>query len=674
MGTLVALRRMMAIGWNGLLWCLQIFAAFVSVYFGLAELLSSPAMVEMFTVLGLPQWLRYVIGSLELVGGVALLFSEFCAIGAVLLLVVWGGLLITDLIATGYASVETTMLVVTTIIAWGRRDRLPLFLGGRGQASKASGIMVWRSFNLRYALSAGLAVAMVGGLLYWFQTAEWGSADQAGAAAHHRDDYPKAIALYTKGLHEAQLLPFSTWREVTSLDHLGTAYMHANQLTEAEATFRRAIELSRESLGPNHPLYYQSVHGLAAVIHRQSRYAEAEALYLQTIANQASVPPPPVEGILVKVCQQMARFSRWTNNAALAAEWEAGAKQIVDSALNKQALGLPDMLDGLANLYSDQGDLPKAEMYYRRALTLKGEILGRDVPDLGQRLLDLGLVIDDQGRPVEGLGLYEKVRALLDHVGVKNRRVLAESLNHLAETYRKQGRYTEAEPLYHLSLSILQASNYGETSSYASILTNSSILYYTRGRYAEAELKLFEAQAIRERSLRPNHPELAQTYNNLGLLYDYQDKHDEAESFYQRALVIRESELGPTHHKTILTLRLLSKLYFRQQQWQRAEPLYERLIRVQEQKLGAGHPTVINLLWTLAGIYSEQGKYADALTLYERFIPVLEEQYGPNNPALIPALTSYAYVLRKNGRLDEAARVEERIKALDPSMPRIPPE
>src|SRR2546427_6378410 len=106
------------------LWILQIGAAGMFLMVGFFKLSGDPRMVGLFDAIGLGQWLRYVTGSLEVVGAVLLLIPRLSGLGAVLLVGAMLGAVATHLFVVGGSSLPAIiLLIVTGVIAWGRRKR-----------------------------------------------------------------------------------------------------------------------------------------------------------------------------------------------------------------------------------------------------------------------------------------------------------------------------------------------------------------------------------------------------------------------------------------------------------------------------------------------------------------------------------------------------------------------
>src|ERR1700734_3870967 len=84
-------------GLNITSWALQGLAALAFLAAGGSKLAAAPAMVEIFAKLGAGQWFRYLTGTLEVIGAVALLLPRAAFYGAVLLTLVMVGAIVTHL-------------------------------------------------------------------------------------------------------------------------------------------------------------------------------------------------------------------------------------------------------------------------------------------------------------------------------------------------------------------------------------------------------------------------------------------------------------------------------------------------------------------------------------------------------------------------------------------------
>ena len=109
---------------NVVLWVLQIGAAGMFLMVGFLKLSGNAQLVGLFEAIGIGQWFRYLTGALEVGGAFLLLIPRTSGLGALLLAGVMAGAVVTHLfIVGGSPLMAIILLVVTGVIAWGRRQR-----------------------------------------------------------------------------------------------------------------------------------------------------------------------------------------------------------------------------------------------------------------------------------------------------------------------------------------------------------------------------------------------------------------------------------------------------------------------------------------------------------------------------------------------------------------------
>ena len=115
---------------NVVLWVLQIGAAGMFLMVGFLKLSGNPQLVGLFEAIGLGQWFRYLTGTLEVGGAILLLIPRASGLAALMLAAVMIGAVITHIfIVGGSPQMAIILLIVTGIIAWGRRQRTLNLLG-----------------------------------------------------------------------------------------------------------------------------------------------------------------------------------------------------------------------------------------------------------------------------------------------------------------------------------------------------------------------------------------------------------------------------------------------------------------------------------------------------------------------------------------------------------------
>jgi len=110
------------------LWALQVALAVPFAGAGLLKLTGSPEMVDLFSQIGAGQWLRYLVGALELAGAAGLLVPRLAGVAALGLAGLMVGATVTNLLVLGASPALTVgLLLVAGVIAWVRRAQLDPF-------------------------------------------------------------------------------------------------------------------------------------------------------------------------------------------------------------------------------------------------------------------------------------------------------------------------------------------------------------------------------------------------------------------------------------------------------------------------------------------------------------------------------------------------------------------
>jgi uncharacterized membrane protein YphA (DoxX/SURF4 family) len=123
-------------GRNIALWALQVILAGVFVMAGASKLAGAQDMVKIFQDVGAGQWLRYVTGSLELVGAVLLLVPRLSALGGLILTGVMTGAVLTCLFVIDESPVPAAvLLVLAAVVMWNRRGLTLGIVGQRGTSA-----------------------------------------------------------------------------------------------------------------------------------------------------------------------------------------------------------------------------------------------------------------------------------------------------------------------------------------------------------------------------------------------------------------------------------------------------------------------------------------------------------------------------------------------------------
>jgi CHAT domain-containing protein/Tfp pilus assembly protein PilF len=261
--------------------------------------------------------------------------------------------------------------------------------------------------------------------------------------------------------------------KLSSLDEQLTKLYEAGKFNEAIPIAKESLELSEETLGPNHHDTANALSTLAQLYYSVDDYAEAEPLFQRAL-------------------------------------------KVYEKALGLDHADTGTAFNDLAVLYRSMGDYAKAKPLYHRALEIYEKVLGSDHADTATVRNNLAALDRSMGDYVEAESLYQ--RALKIREKTPNHPDTATTLNNLAELYYSLGDYTKAEPLFRRALKIDEtalAPNHPDT---AMTINNLAALYNSLGDYAKAERLYQRAFKIYEKALGSDHPYTATVLNNLGLL------------------------------------------------------------------------------------------------------------------------------------------------------------
>ena len=144
-----------------------------------------------------------------------------------------------------------------------------------------------------------------------------------------------------------------------------------------------------------------------------------------------------------------------------------------------------------------------------------------------------------QGKYAEGIDPCRKAMEIRGELLGENHPDYATILNNLALLYQAMGDYAKAEPLYRQALEICKRALGENHPDYATSLNNLAARVQAMGDYAKAEPLFRQALEIRKRALGETHPDYATGLNNLAVLYRPWRDYAQAEPLYRQALEIR---------------------------------------------------------------------------------------------------------------------------------------
>lgn len=309
------------------------------------------------------------------------------------------------------------------------------------------------------------------------------------------------------------------------------------------------------------------------------------------------------------------------------------------------------LLDDIGEFYYNQNNYSQAEIFFKKSIQIKNEILGEKHIEYAYSLHNLGSFYGERGQYLEAEPLLLKALEIrLVTLGKKNKTYL-KTLENIAIIYAKQRKYSQAEPLF-LEVLDIKKSIYGETNpEYVDSLKKLAFFYKSQGNFYQAEPLFLKVQEIKKNIFGENHLEYANSLDDLGELYYYQDKYSQAEIVDLKALDIKRVVLGEKHPEYISSLNNLGTVYIGQKKYNDAEALY---LKILESEKISGKKRSISYMNNLAYVYEEQKKYSHAESLYLETLQFKKELLGKKNNSYGITLKNLALLYRKQGKYIES--------------------
>jgi tetratricopeptide (TPR) repeat protein/CHAT domain-containing protein len=410
-----------------------------------------------------------------------------------------------------------------------------------------------------------------------------------------------------------------------------------DRVDEANALAEKALALTREVRGEQHPEALNLCQALAQNYEQQANFPAAKKYRQEILAVQT----------------RLHGKDHWqVTDARLALE---GAEHLAQlEPADRHRLRDATLLNDRVGQLYQQGKTHDAIPLAQKALDLRKDVLGERHPDYAQTLNNLALLYHAQGEYTQAEPLFRKALAVYKQVLGERHPLYAISLNNLALLYDSQGQYAQAERLFRQALEIKKEVLGERHPDYAQSLNNLAGLYESQGKYAQAEPLYREAREIRKQVLGERHPDYAQSLNNLAGLYESQGKYAQAEPLYRQALVITKHVLGERHPDYATSLSNLAGLYQAQGEYAKAEPLFRQALDLRKQVLGERHPACATTLNNLALLYQAQGEYAKAEPLYRQALEITKQVLGERHPRYATSLNNLAALYQAQGEYAKA--------------------
>jgi serine/threonine protein kinase/tetratricopeptide (TPR) repeat protein len=437
---------------------------------------------------------------------------------------------------------------------------------------------------------------------------------------------------------------------------IGDSYQRLDLHADAEPHLRRAVELRREVLGPEHPDTLKAIDSLAMLFGYAGKYAEAEPLFRDTLEARRRLLGPEHADTL----WSLHNWAWWLHLQGKWAEAEPLYRECLEA--RRRIVG-PDKREtlmtahNLAQVVYNQGRLDEAEQLHRENLEARRRALGPEHPHTLMSMNDLAMALQDRKELDEAEKIYHQTLEIERRVYGPEHRETLTTMNDLASLLEERGKPKEAEPLYRQVWEIRKrvlGPDHPDTIQSKDFLASSCI---DEGKLAEAEELYREIQEARRRVQGPEHPATLLNMAILGRILSRNGKRDEAEGLLRQRIDILKRVRGPDHADTLLATHNLVQMLMSHGKLEEAEALGRQNLEARRRALGPEDTATLVSMEDLAVLLQDRGKREEAETLLRETVEIRRRVTGPEHKKTLNAITNLAWLLSDEKKTEEAERL-----------------
>eukprot|EP01124_Arcella_intermedia_P014718 TRINITY_DN21288_c0_g1_i1.p1 TRINITY_DN21288_c0_g1~~TRINITY_DN21288_c0_g1_i1.p1 ORF type:complete len:778 (+),score=233.57 TRINITY_DN21288_c0_g1_i1:56-2335(+) len=353
----------------------------------------------------------------------------------------------------------------------------------------------------------------------------------------------------------------------------------------------------------------------------------------------------------------------------------------------------PKYTKEIADVYTQQNHLDKAESLYTQALAKNRQLFGNTHNSVLECLKSLAKISKEKMNYEQALNYFNEIAELAIHLNL-DEEILAEVDSNLGDinlhlsdfpaalkSYQKTLRFQEKKfGNSHSSLSttlsalslvskklgdVSSAINYAERASNVSQLAygnndvrNAELLnqlaacYVEAAQYNKAEELSLKAMEINTKILGADHKEIAENLMALGQIEKKRGDYKQALQFYEKGLDIVTKSYGKAHKKVAQFLHDLGMIHRKLREFPKSLDCYTKSLNLNEKLFGFDSPEVANSLNGLGILKKLCGDLDEACSLHTRAKNIYEKAVGPDHALVAGTLNLLGEVYRKQGKYD----------------------
>ncbi len=332
------------------------------------------------------------------------------------------------------------------------------------------------------------------------------------------------------------------------------------------------------------------------------------------------------------------------------------AMEIRTRVLGPESRETLDSMGSLAQVLTDESQLPEAEKFSRQAYEAARKSFGPGDPDTLLNGLAISVVLLDQSRFPECETVLHDLAANVDQVKDPDLRssIATRIQTNFAITYAYQGKFADAVKSFR-TVYDLDLKRYGpDHPATLNALTNVANVLLQQDKFAEAETAYKQVIEAERRVLGPEHPTTLLVTGNLGLVYLNQKRYPEAEALYRQLLDSKTRVLGADNRQTLVAKSAYGDVLLQENKFSEAEKVEREALEGERRVLGPDHSDTLVTSNALGRILEKQHRYPEAESVFLDTLARRTKTLGARHPDTAESEYNLAGLFALEGKRDEA--------------------
>jgi serine/threonine protein kinase/tetratricopeptide (TPR) repeat protein len=426
--------------------------------------------------------------------------------------------------------------------------------------------------------------------LTYIDLADYDSAERMLAGALH------PMGRLTESMRRA---PADAARMAVAMNNMGGLWFEVGRPDRAEAFFRTALDLRRESSTGDNDDLAQALVNHGSLLDQLGRSADGVVELREAVAMRERLFPGDHE----KVAFAKAGLAFALQNLGQNAEAERLHREVL--AIRQRVYSGPHpqvsvTMNNLAMVLGTLGREAEAEELYRQSLDVRRQLYKGDHPALAQGIANLAFATVRAGRYAEGEAMLRESVAMRRRLFKGDHPDLSINLDNLASAIRLQGRPADAEPIAREALAMGRRLFKADHPSVALTMNNLASILVARKRAEEAEAVARDAEAMLRRLFSRDHTYVARSLETMALVSMERRRLSDAEQYARDALTMRQRLFPGDHRDVAQSHHTLARVLMASGRAAEARQNADQAVAMARRVLPASHPLLIEYQETLA--------------------------------------------------------------------------